>query len=64
MQIFTVFTQFISWPEYESCAFNTMLEKHLEKFYTNPDEDACGIDSEDEEEEEIEVHEEFETKNN
>lgn len=61
MQIFTVFNQFINWPEYESCAFNSMLDKHLEKMYSNPDENSNPLDADDEDEE-LESSEDFETK--
>lgn len=37
-QIFTVFNQFINWPEYESCAYVDMLEKALIKMHTKPEE--------------------------
>jgi dimethyladenosine transferase 2, mitochondrial len=37
-QIFTIFDQFVHWPEFESCAFNSMLEKILIKLYSNPEE--------------------------
>lgn len=62
MQILTVFDQFINWPEYDSCAFNAMLEKHLEKLYSNPDENTRGIDSDEEDDDELESHEEFDPK--
>lgn len=58
MQIFTIFDQFIHWPEYESSAFGEMLEKHLEKIYSNPDENSHEIESDDEEVETEETHEE------
>lgn len=61
MQIFTVFNQFINWPEYESCAFNSMLDKHLEKMYSNPDENSNPLDADDEDEE-LESSEDFESK--
>jgi dimethyladenosine transferase 2, mitochondrial len=48
-QLFTVFNQFIHWPEYPNCAFNDMLEKYLERIFSNP-EDAIENESDDEEE--------------
>lgn len=51
MQIFTVFNQFINWPEYESCAFNAMLEKYLEKMYSNADENNNPLEIEEEDDE-------------
>lgn len=55
MQIFTIFDQFIHWPEYESSAFGAeLLEKHLEKIYSSPDENAHEIESDDEGNEESE----------
>jgi dimethyladenosine transferase 2 len=41
-QLFSIFNEFINWPEYENSSFVTALENAIEEFHIDPE---CEDDS-------------------